>query len=253
MDQRPDGAAELIRSGGAILGIELGSTRIKAALIAPDTTPLASGSHGWASSLVDGVWTYDMADVWSGLAACFASLVGDVRDRHGIDLTTVAAMGFSAMMHGYIALDADGRLLVPFRTWRNNITGEACAELSPLLDFAVPQRWSIAHLYQSIMEGQPHVPSIARITTLAGYVHQMLTGENVVGVGEASGMFPIDPLTGDWDAGRMATFDAVIAPRRLGWALRDILPVVRVAGTPAGRLSGDGARLLDPSGRLPAG
>jgi sugar (pentulose or hexulose) kinase len=253
VDQRSDGAAELIQAGGAILGIELGSTRIKAALIAPDTTPLASGSHSWASSLVDGVWTYDMADVWTGLAACYASLVQDVRGRYAIDLTTVAAMGFSGMMHGYLALDADGRLLVPFRTWRNNITGQACAELSPILDFAVPQRWSIAHLYQSILEGQPHVPRIAGITTLAGYVHRMLTDENIVGVGEASGMFPIDSLTRDWDAARIATFDALIAPRRLGWALRDILPAVRVAGTPAGQLSGVGARLLDPSGRLPAG
>ena len=143
MDQRADGAAELILAGEAILGIELGSTRIKAALIAPDTTPLATGSRGWASSLVDGVWTYDMADVWTGLAACYASLARDVRDRYAIDLTTVAAMGFSAMMHGYIVLDTDGQLLVPFRTWRNNLTARACAELSPILDFAVPQRWSI--------------------------------------------------------------------------------------------------------------
>ncbi len=230
VDQRPDGAAELIQAGEGILGIELGSTRIKAALIAPDTTPLASGSHGWASSLVDGVWTYDMADVWTGLAACYASLVEDVRDRYAIDLTTVAAMGVSGMMHGYLALDVDDRLLVPFRTWRNNITGQACAELSPILDFAVPQRWSIAHLYQSILEGQPHVPRIARITTLAGYVHWMLTGEDIVGVGEASGMFPIDPLTCDWDAARMATFDALIAPRHLGWTLADILPDVRGRG-----------------------
>ena len=253
MDQRPDGAAELIQAGKGILGIELGSTRIKAALIAPDTTLLASGSHGWASSLVDGVWTYDVADVRTGLAACYASLVEDVRDRYAIDLTTVAAMGVSGMMHGYLALDVDGRLLVPFRTWRNNITGQACAELSPILDFAVPQRWSIAHLYQSILEGQPHVPRIARITTLAGYVHWMLTGEDIVGVGEASGMFPIDPLTRDWDAARMATFDTLIAPRQLGWTLADILPDVRVAGAPAGRLSEVGALLLDPSGRLPAG
>jgi sugar (pentulose or hexulose) kinase len=253
VDLRPDGAAELILAGEAILGIELGSTRIKAALIAPDTTLLAAGSHGWASSLVDGVWTYDMADVWTGLAACYASLVRDVRDRYAIDLTTVAAMGFSGMMHGYVVLDMDGQLLVPFRTWRNNITAQACAELSPMLDFAVPQRWSIAHLYQSILEGQPHAPRIARITTLAGYVHRVLTGEDVVGVGEASGMFPVDPDIGDWDAARMATFDSLIAPRDLGWTLRDILPAVLVAGGPAGRLSGEGARLLDPSGRLQAG
>jgi sugar (pentulose or hexulose) kinase len=253
VDQRPEGAAELITAGGSILGIELGSTRIKAALIAPDTTPLASGSHGWASTLVDGVWTYDMADVWNGLAACYTSLVQDVRDRYEIDLTTIAAMGLSGMMHGYIALDAQGRLLVPFRTWRNNITGRASAELSPILDFAVPQRWSIAHLYQSILEEQPHVQRIARITTLAGYVHWMLTGDHIVGMGEASGMFPVDPVAGDWDRARMATFDGVTAPRRLGWTLREILPTVQVAGRPAGHLSEEGARLLDPSGRLPAG
>ena len=253
MDDRPDDAADQIRAGEAILGIELGSTRIKASLIAPDTTPLASGLHGWASALVDGVWTYDMADVWTGLAACYASLVQDVHDRYAIDLTTVAAMGFSGMMHGYLALDAEGGLLVPFRTWRNNITGQACAELSSILDFAVPQRWSIAHLYQSILEGQPHVPRIARITTLAGYVHRMLTGEHIVGVGEASGMFPIDPLTADWDAARAATFDTLVTPRHLGWTLRDVLPAVRVAGAPAGRLSDAGARLLDPSGGLRAG
>ncbi|MGZ6272783.1 MAG: FGGY family carbohydrate kinase, partial [Candidatus Limnocylindrales bacterium] len=208
----------MIRSGGAILGIEFGSTRIKASLIAPDTTPLASGSHAWENALKDGIWTYDMPDVWKGLAACYASLVRDVRARYSLELTTVAAIGFSAMMHGYVALDHEGELLVPFRTWRNNITGRACAELSPLLDFAVPQRWSIAHLYQSILEEQPHVPMIAHLTTLAGYVHWKLTGEHRMGVGEASGMFPIDD-TGDWDAARMAKFDALVAPRKLALKL----------------------------------
>jgi sugar (pentulose or hexulose) kinase len=251
--RRAEGAAGLIEAGEAILGIELGSTRIKAALIAPDTTPLAAGSHAWASAFVDGVWTYDLADVWAGLAACHRSLVQDVRDRYAIDLTSVAALGFSGMMHGYLVLDRDGRSLVPFRTWRNTSTGRACAELSPILEFAVPQRWSIAHLYQSMLEEQPHVARIARITTLAGYVHRMLTGEDVVGVGEASGMFPIDPQTGDWDMARVARFDALIAHRELGWTLRDILPEVRVAGTPAGRLTAEGSRLLDPSGRLQAG
>ncbi len=253
MDQRPGQAAELIRAGEATLGIELGSSRIKASLIAPDTAPLAAGSHGWENELRDGIWTYDLDDVWRGLAACYASLVQDVRDRHGVDLQVVSAMGFSGMMHGYLALDAEGRLLVPFRTWRNTITGQACAELTPILEFAVPQRWSIAHLYQSILDGLPHVPRIARLTTLAGYVHLTLTGEHVIGVGEASGMFPIDPLTGDWDAARVARFDALIASRGLGWTLRDILPDVRLAGRPAGRLSAQGARLLDRSGRLRAG
>jgi sugar (pentulose or hexulose) kinase len=251
--ERTATAAEQIRSGGAILGIELGSTRIKASLIAPDTTPLASGAHAWENQLRDGIWTYDMADVWTGLAGAYASLVADVRARHGAELQTVAAMGFSAMMHGYVALDAAGELLVPFRTWRNNITGEACAALTPVLDFAMPQRWTIAHLYQSILEDQPHVPLIAHLTTLAGYVHWKLTGEHLMGVGEASGMFPIDPHTGGWDEARLARFEALIAPRKLGWRLRDILPAVLPAGRPAGQLTAEGARLLDPSGRLAAG
>ena len=253
MNQQQADARATIRSGAATLGIEFGSTRIKAALIAPDTTPLASGSHGWENRLENGVWTYAMADVHAGLASCVASLVEDVRARYEVDLETVAALGVSGMMHGYVALDADGELLVPFRTWRNNITGQACAELTPRLDFAVPQRWTIAHLYQSILDGQPHVGRIAHLTTLAGYVHWKLTGEHVVGVGEASGIFPIDPVTGDWDAARMAAFDALIAPRDVGWTLRDILPRVLPAGSPAGGLTGDGARLLDPAGRIAAG
>ena len=208
------GPAELIRSGRAILGIEFGSTRIKASLIAPDTTPLAYGSHAWENRLSDGLWTYDMEDVEAGLAGSYAALRQDVRARYALELETVAAMGVSGMMHGYLALDADGRLLVPFRTWRNNVTARASAELTTLLDFAVPQRWSIAHLYQSILQQEPHVPRIARLTTLAGYVHWKLTGEHKLGVGEASGMFPIDGGGGDWDAERIATVDAVLAPGR---------------------------------------
>ena len=253
MSQSQSSAAQLIRSGGAILGIELGSTRIKAALIGPDTTPLASGSHAWENRLENGVWTYDMEDVWSGLSACYASLVQDVSARYSLDLTTITAMGVSGMMHGYVALDREGNLLVPFRTWRNNITSRACAELTQLLDFAVPQRWSIAHLYQSILEAQPHVPRIARLTTLAGYVHWKLTGEHKMGVGEASGMFPIDPRTADWDAARMAKLDELLAPRKLGWKLRDILPTVLVAGRPAGQLTAEGARLIDRTGKLSPG
>ncbi len=251
--EHPGLAAELIGTGRAILGIELGSTRIKSSLIAPDTSLLASGSHAWESHIQDGIWTYDMAEVWSGLAGAYASLVEDVRTRYAVDVRTVAAMGVSGMMHGYVALDAAGAPLVPFRTWRNNITGEACAELTALLDFAVPQRWTIAHLYQSILDDQPHVPRIAHLTTLAGYVHWKLTGERVVGVGEASGVFPIDPAGGDWDSARLAAFDALVAPRRLGWALRGIFPAVVPAGRPAGRLTVEGARLLDPSGTLAPG
>jgi sugar (pentulose or hexulose) kinase len=253
MNQNQGNAVELIRSGGAILGIEFGSTRIKASLIAPDTTPLASGSYTWENELKDGVWTYDMEDVWKGLASCYASLVEDVRAKFKLELKTVASMGFSGMMHGYVALDREGKLLVPFRTWRNNITGKACAELTPLLDFAVPQRWTIAHLYQSILDGQAHVSRLAHVTTLAGYVHWKLTGERKLGVGEASGIFPIDPRTGDWDAARMAKFDALIAPRKMGWKLRDILGNVLPAGSPAGKLTAEGAMLIDPSGKLPAG
>jgi sugar (pentulose or hexulose) kinase len=245
--------AELIGAGKAVLGIEFGSTRIKASLIGPDGSPLASGSHSWENQLKDGVWTYDLEDVWKGLAGCYASLVGDVRAKYSVELKGFAALGISGMMHGYIALDRDGKLLVPFRTWRNNITGKACAELTPLLEFAIPQRWSIAHLYQSILEGQPHVPRIAYLTTLAGYVHWRLTGEKLMGVGEASGMFPIDPDTVDWDAAMVRKFDALVAPRGFGWKLLDVLPKVLPAGRPAGKLTAEGARLLDPTGKLPAG
>jgi sugar (pentulose or hexulose) kinase len=242
-----------IRSGTAILGIEFGSTRIKASLIAPDTTPLAAGAHVWENKLENGVWTYDLQDVWRGLAACYASLAADVKARHSLELTRVAALGVSGMMHGYVALDPAGKLLVPFRTWRNNLTGRACAELTPLFDFAVPQRWSVAHLYQAILDGEPHVARIARLTTLAGYVHETLTGEPALGVGEASGMFPIDARTSDWDTERLASFEGLVAPRKLPWKLRDILPKVSVAGRFAGRLSAEGARAIDATGKLVRG
>jgi len=253
VSQHQDNAVELVRSGAAVLGIELGSTRIKASLVAPNAKPLALGSHTWESQHREGVWTYDMEAVWEGLADCYASLARDVRSRYGLELKRIAAMGFSGMMHGYVALDRAGELLVPFRTWRNNITGEACAELTPLLEFAVPQRWSIAHLYQSILEGQPHVPRIARLTTLAGYVHGRLTGEHKMGVGEASGMFPIAQGTSDWDAERLGKFDDLIARRGLGWKLRDVLPEVLPAGRPAGKLTAEGAKRLDPTGALEPG
>ncbi len=247
------GGAEVIKAGKAILGIEFGSTRIKASLIAPDSTPLASGSFAWENQLKDGIWTYDLSTVWKGLAGCYASLLKDVRKRHKVKLTSFAALGVSGMMHGYVALDRDGKLLVPFRTWRNNITGQACGELTRLFDFAIPQRWSIAHLYQSILDGQEHVARIAHLFTLAGYVHWKLTGERLMGVGEASGMFPIDPATCDWDAGRVAKFDGLIAPRGYGWKFRDIFPTVLPAGRPAGKLTAEGAKLLDPSGKLAPG
>jgi sugar (pentulose or hexulose) kinase len=245
--------AELIRGGGAIVGIELGSTRIKAALIAPDTTRLATGSHAWENQLKDGLWTYDMSGVFAGLASCYAGLSEDVSTRSGVSLRSLAALGVSGMMHGYLALDEKLEPLVPFRTWRNNNTARACAELTPLLEFAVPQRWSIAHLYQSILESQPHVTRIAHLTTLAGYVHYKLTGELVLGVGEASGMFPIDAQSGDWDRSRLRRFEEHVAPLNLGWKLSEILPRVATAGSSAGRLSAAGARLLDPTGQLEPG
>lgn len=246
-------AGELIGSGAASLGIEFGSTRIKAVLIAPDATLLASGSFAWESHLRDGIWTYGLDDVWKGLAACYRSLVDSVRALYGAEITSVASLGVSAMMHGYIALGPDGELLVPFRTWRNNITGAACAELTPLLDFGVPQRWSVAHLYQSMLDGQPHLVQLAHVKTLATYVHWRLTGEDVVGLGEASGMFPVDPATMDWDSRRLAIFDSLVAAHGFGWTLRDILPRVVAAGESAGTLSLAGARLLDPSGTLRPG
>ncbi|HET7540881.1 MAG TPA: FGGY-family carbohydrate kinase [Polyangiaceae bacterium] len=249
----PNQAAELIRAGQAVLGIEFGSTRIKASLIAPDAAPLASGSHVWENQLKDGLWTYDVTEIWRGVSSCYSSLVEDVRARYTLGLSSLAALGISGMMHGYVALDSAGNLLVPFRTWRNNITHRACLELTPLLDFAVPQRWSIAHLYQSILEEQPHVRQIARLTTLSGYVHLLLTGEHVLGVGEASGMFPIDPDTCDWDVARLAKFEALIAPRKLGFTLRDLLPAVLPAGRSAGRLSAAGAKRLDARGQLQSG
>jgi sugar (pentulose or hexulose) kinase len=246
-------AVELLSSGGAVLGVEFGSTRIKAALVAPTGERLAGGAHTWENQLEHGIWTYDLRDVFAGLSACYADLAEDVSKRYGVKLTSLAAAGVSGMMHGYLALDAHGEPLVPFRTWRNNITGQACAELTPLLTFAVPQRWSIAHLYQSILEAQPHVSRIAHLTTLAGYVHYRLTGELVLGVGEASGMFPIDPHSGDWDRARLERFEKLVAPRNLGWRLTDILPRVLPAGAEAGRLTTSGARLLDSSGHLKAG
>jgi len=240
----------LIQEGKAILGIEFGSTRIKASLIANDSTPLAAGSYEWENQLVNGIWTYDLDEVWKGTAGCYASLVKNVREQYGVELTSLAALGFSGMMHGYIVLDRTGKLLTPFRTWRNNITEEACDKLTPLFNFAIPQRWSIAHLYQSILENQDHVGKIEYLTTLAGYVHYRLTGKRVMGIGEASGMFPIDPNTGDYDQRMVDQFDALVAPKGYPWKLKQILPQVLVAGDRAGELTPEGAKLLDPSGKL---
>lgn len=226
------------------LGIELGSTRIKAVAVDGGYRPVSSGDHTWQSSYENGVWTYGLDEVWEGLRAA----VSGVADREH-----VAAMGVSAMMHGYLAFDKDWNLLVPFRTWQNTITGQAAADLTELFGFNIPQRWSIAHLYQAILNKEAHVPQVAHITTLAGYVHYRLTGVNAVGVGEASGMFPIDSKTLDYDGGMLAKFNALIAGRGLPWTLEDLLPKVLAAGESAGALTEEGARLLDPSGALRPG
>jgi sugar (pentulose or hexulose) kinase len=243
----------LIESGQTVLGCELGSTRIKAVLASPDGEPLASGSHQWENRLEDGVWTYHEDDIWTGLSDCFAALAADIRNTHGCDLEQVAAAGFSAMMHGYIAVDETGELLVPFRTWRNNITGRASSELTTLFDWPIPQRWSIAHLYEAILNGEEHLSRVAGITTLAGYVHWKLTGEWSIGIGDASGMFPVDPETGAYDPTMLKAFDEKIAEHGYPWELSDLLPRIVPAGESAGRLGEAGAKLLDETGRLQAG
>ncbi len=253
IDAQPSNAREAIASGQTALGIEFGSTRIKAVLVGPDNTPLATGAHDWENQFVDRIWTYSMDAVTEGLRGCYADLAAQVAEQYGVQLSSVGALGVSAMMHGYLAFEADGGLLVPFRTWRNTITGPAAAELSELFDHNIPQRWSIAHLHQAILNGEEHVGRIAHLTTLAGHVHWLLTGERVLGVGDASGMFPIDIATGSYHAGMLTQFDQLIADRGFGWKIADILPRVLSAGEPAGRLTEAGAALLDPSGTLRPG
>ena len=235
------------------LGIELGSTRIKAVLIDEDHNPIASGSFSWENDLVDGVWVYPLEKAIEGLRACYADLQKNVQEKFGKSLTRVAAMGVSGMMHGYLVLDKDGKQIAPFRTWRNTITAPAAEALTELFQFNIPQRWSIAHLYQAILNEEAHIKNIARLTTLSGYIHGLLTGENVVGVGEASGMFPYDDAAGDFDAARVAQFDELVKTYDFPWTLRDILPVVKRAGQPAGSLTKAGAALLDETGTLEAG
>lgn len=242
-----------IESGKTALGIEFGSTRIKAVLIGSDHQPLASGSHAWENRYENGIWTYSLDDVWTGLQESYRDLSQTVWDQYGVRLQTVGAIGFSGMMHGYMAFDGDGNLLAPFRTWRNTTTGEAAEKLTDLFQFNIPQRWSIAHLYQAILNGESHVKQISHLTTLAGYVHWRLTGQKALGVGEASGVFPIDSRTNDYDARRIELFNAQPEVAQLPWKLQEILPDVLAAGEAAGLLSEEGARLLDPDGRLQAG
>lgn len=251
--QQQDDLRAALAEGRTSLGIELGSTRIKACLVGPDHAPVASGSHEWENQLVDGVWTYSLDAVWAGLQEAVATLLSDVEQRYGVRPTTFGGLGVSAMMHGYLAFDADGELLVPFRTWRNTSTGRAAGELTDLLGFNIPLRWSIAHYYQAVLDHEAHVPQVDFVTTLAGYVHWRLTGRRVLGVGDASGMFPIDPATRDYDRGMVAQFDEHVASRRPGLRLTDLLPEVLVAGADAGSLTAEGAALLDPTGTLPAG
>jgi sugar (pentulose or hexulose) kinase len=242
-----------IESGSTVLGIELGSTRIKAVLIGEDHTPIASGSYDWENRYENGVWTYRLEDVWTGLQESYRQLADEVREKFSTPLQTIGAIGFSAMMHGYLPFDEAGNLLTPFRTWRNTITGEAAEALTGLFQFNIPQRWSIAHLYQAILNKEAHVPQIHHLTTLAGYVHWRLTGQKVLGVGEASGMFPIDSTTHDYDARMIDLFNERLAAEGLPWKIEEILPGVLVAGEDAGVLTEEGARLLDPTGDLPAG
>ncbi|UEJ81629.1 ATPase [Brachybacterium halotolerans subsp. kimchii] len=251
---RPD-AADLISQGRAHLGIELGSTRIKAALIDDAGAVLATGSFAWENTLADDSWTYPMDEVWEGLATCFADLADAVRTHYDVPLTRLASLGISAMMHGYIALDADGELLAPFRTWRNTYTSDAASLLSETFGQNIPLRWSVSHLLHAVLGGEDHVGSIAAITTLSGLVHRRLTGRSVLGVGDASGMFPISSAGGapDYDRELLGRFTGLDAVADVPWELADLLPEVLVAGQDAGTLTEEGARLLDPSGALEAG
>ncbi len=246
-------AKETITAGKALLGIEFGSTRIKAVLIDENYKPIAQGSHTWENQLVDGLWTYSIEAIWNGLQNCYADLRTNVLEIYDTDIETLAGIGISAMMHGYMPFDKDGKILTPFRTWRNTNTGRAASELSELFVYNIPLRWSISHLYQAILDNEEHVPSITHLTTLAGYIHWQLTGERVLGIGDASGMIPIDPATRQYDATMVEKFNHLIAPKHLPWTLLDILPRVQLAGETAGFLTPEGARLLDISGHLKPG
>ncbi|MGN0532131.1 MAG: xylulokinase [Eubacterium sp.] len=240
-------------TGRESLGIEFGSTRIKAVLVDSHCTPIASGDYTWENQLVDGIWTYSMEDAWIGLQSAYASLNEDCVARFGCGITRLASIGFSGMMHGYLPFDKNDNLLCPFRTWRNTITGEAAGKLTELFGFNIPQRWSIAHLYQAILNGESHVGNIAFVTTLAGYIHWQLTGNKVLGVGEASGMFPIDSNTNDYDRTMLTAFANLDEVKQYDWNITDILPRVLVAGENAGTLTESGAKKLDPTGNLEAG
>lgn len=242
-----------IENGKAVLGIELGSTRIKAVLVNSQNEPIAQGAHDWENSYVDGIWTYSTEDIFSGLKNCYAAMKKDVMQKYGVTLTQLAAMGISAMMHGYLPFDKNGKLLVPFRTWRNTTANEASKKLSSLFNYPVPARWCISHLYQAILNGEPHVKDVAYITSLAGFIHWQLTGKKVLGIGDASGVFPIDVDMGCYDTKMLNQFDALVADKNFGWKIAEILPDFLVAGCDAGRLTADGVKMLDDEGDLKAG
>lgn len=244
---------QIIEAGKAILGIEFGSTRIKAVLIDQENKPIAQGAHEWENQFVDGLWTYSIDAVWNGLQDCYANLCAEVQKLYDTKIETLAAIGISAMMHGYMAFNEQEEILVPFRTWRNTNTGKAAAELSQLFNYNIPLRWSISHIYQAILNGEEHVKDIKYLTTLAGYIHWQLTGEFVLGVGDASGMIPVDPQTKTYDAEMVEKFDKLVAPYGYSWNLLGILPKSLVAGECAGALTEKGAKALDPTGTLKAG
>ena len=253
LDDRIALTAEKIRAGKTSLGIEFGSTRIKAVLIDDTYTTIAAGDYGWASHLEDGLWSYSQEEIWTGLRTAYAALAKDVENAYGEKLTRVGRIGFSAMMHGYLAFDKNGELLVPFRTWQNTNTSEAHEKLSELFQYNIPERWSIAHLYQAVLNDEEHIGKVDFFTTLAGYVHWKLTGKKVLGVGDASGMFPIDPTTHTYETEFIEKFNAIPEVAAQPWKLADLLPEPLVAGTPAGTLTEEGAKLLDPTGTLQPG
>ncbi len=246
-------AKSTIENGKAILGIEFGSTRIKAVLIDEENKPIAQGSHTWENQLENGLWTYSIDAIWNGVQDCYSDLRANVKKEYGIEIENLAAIGVSAMMHGYMAFNDKEEILVPFRTWRNTNTGKAAAELSELFVYNIPLRWSISHLYQAILNKEEHVKDITFLTTLAGYVHWQITGEKVLGIGDASGMLPIDPETKNYSAEMVKKFNNLIKPYGFSWTLEDILPKVLLAGENAGCLTEKGAKKLDVSGHMKAG
>ena len=246
-------AKQTIEAGKAILGIEFGSTRIKAVLIDQENKPIAQGSHEWENQLVDGLWTYSVEAIWYGLQDCYADLRANVKDLYDTEIESLAAIGVSAMMHGYMAFNKKEEILVPFRTWRNTNTGKAAAELSELFNYNIPLRWSISHIYQAILDNEEHVKDIDFLTTLAGYIHWQITGQKVLGVGDASGMIPVDPETKTYNAEMVDKFNRLISTRGFEWTLLDILPKSLSAGENAGFLTPEGAKKLDVSGHLKAG